>query len=207
MPRITTSVMLSSLTGSLDDRVRTAARAGLQSVQLRAEYANWSDADFTRFRKLTRSYNLAIDAIAAGPNLAPAIAAAQKLDCPQIILAAPTAPDLADKANLTLLVEPKGAALPALQLVKSTDSPRLRLLFDVSTEQAHSGDLTRTLSDVIPYTNVIRVAATPVEINWRHIYRTIAKSTFSGTLVFTHVPSLTQAVNDFRNAAMEPPPV
>ena len=43
--KITSSVMLWTLKGSFEERVEIAARAGMQSVELVAEYADWTDAD------------------------------------------------------------------------------------------------------------------------------------------------------------------
>ena len=104
--KITSSVMLWTLKGSFEEKLETAARAGLQSVELIGEYASWSDADIGRVKKTARSFGLGIDALLASPdwNKRPvamvdpamrdafladvrnAITFAQKLEVPQIIL-------------------------------------------------------------------------------------------------------------------------
>jgi hydroxypyruvate isomerase len=104
--KITSSVMLWTLKGSFEEKLETAARAGLQSVELVAEYTAWSDADLARIRKLARSFGLGMDALIATPDwgkrpvsmvnpaerdqfladLRNAITVARKLETPQIIL-------------------------------------------------------------------------------------------------------------------------
>src|SRR5580658_331276 len=54
--KITSSVMLWTLKGSFDEKLETAARAGMQSVELIGEYAQWSDADIARVKKTARSF-------------------------------------------------------------------------------------------------------------------------------------------------------
>jgi len=104
--KIATSVMLWTLKGSFEEKLEIAARAGLQSVELVAEYAAWSDADIARVKKTARSFGLGMDTLLASPdwNKRPvamvdpaardafladvrnAIACARKLEIPQIIL-------------------------------------------------------------------------------------------------------------------------
>ncbi len=43
--RITSSVMLWTLKGTMDEKLATAADAGIQSVEFINEYESWSDAD------------------------------------------------------------------------------------------------------------------------------------------------------------------
>jgi len=98
--------MLWTLSGTFEQRLQTAAKAGMQSVELVAEYANWSEADLTRTRRLTESFGLTTDALLATPDwtkrpvsmvdpgqrenflsdVRNAIRIAQKLYVPQIIL-------------------------------------------------------------------------------------------------------------------------
>ncbi|HXJ42560.1 MAG TPA: TIM barrel protein, partial [Bryobacteraceae bacterium] len=86
--------------------LETAARSGVQSVEMVGEYANWTDVDIARIKKLTRSFRLGMDALIATPdwNKRPvsmvdptqrdnfltdvrnAITFAQKLEIPQILL-------------------------------------------------------------------------------------------------------------------------
>lgn len=67
-PQVTSSVMLWTLKGSFEDKLETAAKAGLQSVELVGEYSAWTDADIDRVKKLARSLRLGMDTISATPN-------------------------------------------------------------------------------------------------------------------------------------------
>jgi len=104
--KITSSVMLWTLKGSFEEKLETAARAGLQSVELIGEYAQWSDADIARVKKTARAFGLGMDTLLASPDwgkrlvsmVDPAhreafladvrnsIGYARKLEIPQIIL-------------------------------------------------------------------------------------------------------------------------
>ncbi len=104
--KITSSVMLWTLKGSFEEKLETAARSGVQSVEMVGEYANWTDADIARIKKLARSFRLGMDALIATPdwNKRPvsmvdpaqrdnfladvrnALVYAQKLEVPQILL-------------------------------------------------------------------------------------------------------------------------
>ena len=65
---ITSSVMLWTLEGSFEQKLETAARAGLQSVELVGEHYEWSDADIRRARRQARSFRLGMDALSAVPR-------------------------------------------------------------------------------------------------------------------------------------------
>ncbi|MCL6650034.1 MAG: TIM barrel protein [Chloroflexi bacterium] len=65
---ITSSLMLWTIKGSLEEKLEIAARAGIQSVQLVGEHTQWSEADIARVKKQLRSFRLAIDALSAVPN-------------------------------------------------------------------------------------------------------------------------------------------
>lgn len=104
--KITSSVMLWTLKGSFEERVETAALAGMQSVELVGEHAQWSPTDASAKLKFVRSFNLGMDTIIATPNWAArpvsmldpaqrdnfladvrkAIDFARRLEVPQIIL-------------------------------------------------------------------------------------------------------------------------
>ena len=104
--RITHSVTLWTLKGSFDEKLEVAARSGVESVQMVGEYAEWTDADVTRVKKLARSLHLGMDVLIATPNwptrpvsmvdpaqrdnfladVRTAIGYAQKLEVPQILL-------------------------------------------------------------------------------------------------------------------------
>lgn len=104
--KITSSVMLWTLRGAFEDRVRDAAESGMQSVELVGEYAAWDDSAITKARRLIQSFGMTTDTIIATPDWAKrpvsmvdpaqrenfladvrrAIPVAKKLECPQIIL-------------------------------------------------------------------------------------------------------------------------
>ena len=66
--KITSSVMLWTLKGSFEEKLEIAARSGVQSVELVGEYADWTDADIARVKKLTRSFRLGMDVLIATPD-------------------------------------------------------------------------------------------------------------------------------------------
>lgn len=98
--------MLWTLKGSFDERLETAAKAGLQSVELVSEHAQWTEADVNRYKKQIRSMGLGMDTILAQDNwtkrpvsmvnpdnregflndVKTSIEFAKKLEIPQIIL-------------------------------------------------------------------------------------------------------------------------
>jgi len=65
---VTSSVMLWTLRGTFEQKLEQAAKAGLQSVELVGEHAQWTDADIDRIKKLTRSMKLGMDTISSTPN-------------------------------------------------------------------------------------------------------------------------------------------
>ncbi len=104
--RITSSVMLWTLKGSFEEKLEMAARAGMQSVELIGEYAQWSDQDIARIKKTASSFGLGMDRLIGSPDwgkrpvamvdpanreafladVRNAIGYAKKLEIPQIIL-------------------------------------------------------------------------------------------------------------------------
>ncbi len=98
--------MLWTLKGSFDEKLEVAARSGVESVQMVGEYAEWTDADVARVKRLARSLHLGMDVLIATPNwptrpvsmvdpaqrdnfladVRTAIGYAQKLEVPQILL-------------------------------------------------------------------------------------------------------------------------
>jgi len=66
--KITSSLMLWTLHGSIEDKLEIAARAGMQPVELADEYDRWTDADIARIKKLARSFGLGIDTLLATPD-------------------------------------------------------------------------------------------------------------------------------------------
>ncbi len=65
--RITSSVVLDRLPGSVEKRLETAARAGLQSVEFSGDFCAWTTLGINRVKRLARSFKLGVDAIPAFP--------------------------------------------------------------------------------------------------------------------------------------------
>jgi hydroxypyruvate isomerase len=104
--RITSSVMLWTLKGAFDQKLATAADAGIQSVELIYEYDDWSDLDAAKYKRMAASYGMHMDTLLASrdwvkrpvslvnpehreaflADVRHAIGWAKKLDIPQIIL-------------------------------------------------------------------------------------------------------------------------
>ena len=63
--RVTSSVVLDILGGTIDEQIEIAARAGCESMQMLAQYATWSDADVARVRKLCESHKIGMHALLA----------------------------------------------------------------------------------------------------------------------------------------------
>jgi hydroxypyruvate isomerase len=124
--RITSSVMLWTLKGTFDEKVVTAADAGIQSVELVNEHEDWSDADAAKYKRRVASYGMHMDTILASRNWAKrpvslvnpahrdafladishAIGWAKKLDVPQIILMSGNVqPGMTHEAQYASLVE------------------------------------------------------------------------------------------------------
>jgi hydroxypyruvate isomerase len=67
-PKMTSSVMLWTLKGTFEQRVESAARAGLQSIELVAEHTAWSDAEIAAKKKFVSSFGLGLDTLIATPD-------------------------------------------------------------------------------------------------------------------------------------------
>lgn len=130
--------------------------------------------------------------------------------------------DLADKANLTLIVEPlnnkvdhKGFFLSncvdGIRLIKDVDNPHVKLLFDIYHEQVQLGNVIRTMKQAAPYVAVFHIADNPGrndpgtgEMNYSNIYKAIKDMGFGGYVTMEYipvgeaVPSLTKAVKAMR---------
>jgi len=131
--------------------------------------------------------------------------------------------ELAAKAGVTLIVEPLNAkvdhkgffltnCVEGLKLVKETDNPHVRLLFDIYHEQVQLGNVIRTITEAAPYTSVFHVADNPGrhdpgtgEINWPKVYQAIQKAGYSGYITMEYLPlgkpvaSLIKAVDAMRD--------
>lgn len=104
--KVTSSVMLWTLKGSMEQKLAIAAEAGIQSVELVSEYVKWSDAEVEKYKALAQSYGLTMDALLSQTDwvhrpvtmvnpahreaflkdVRDAIAWAKKLNVPQIIV-------------------------------------------------------------------------------------------------------------------------
>jgi len=84
----------------------------------------------------------------------------------------------------------------ALGVIKEINSPRIRLLFDVFHIQALHGDLTRNITESMPYIGHIQVAQLPGrhspndegEINFQHIFKLISKLNYKDWIGLEYKP-------------------
>ena len=173
-----------------------------------------------------------------------AIGWAKKLDVPQIILmsgnvqpemtheaqyaslveSAKRATDLAEKADVTLIIENLNSkvnhpgyfltsAAEALKAVKEVDHPRLRFLYDLYHEYVQNGDPLPVMKETEPYVAVYHVADAPGrhdpgtgEMKWTDLYTAIGKSSYAGYVALEYLPvpvdqasSLIKAVTAMRS--------
>ena len=132
--------------------------------------------------------------------------------------------DLAEKAGITLIVEPlntkvnhKGYFLSncvdGLRLMKEVNHPNVRLLFDLYHEQVELGNVIRTALAAMPFVRVFHVADNPGrnepgtgEMSYDNIYKAIAKAGYEHYITMEYVPlqepvkSLQRAVTEMRSA-------
>jgi hydroxypyruvate isomerase len=130
--------------------------------------------------------------------------------------------DLAAKANLSLIIEPlnnkvdhKGFFLSTcgegLKLVKESQNPHVKLLFDIYHEQVQVGNVIRTMRDAAPHVAVFHIADNPGrndpgtgEMNYENIYKAIASFGYKGYVTMEYNPigdqtaSLTRATKNMR---------
>jgi hydroxypyruvate isomerase len=130
--------------------------------------------------------------------------------------------DLAAKANLTLIIEPlnskvdhKGVFLSTcgegLKLVKESQNPHVKLLFDIYHEQVQVGNVIRTMREAAPNVAVFHIADNPGrndpgtgEMNYENIYKAIASFGYKGYVTMEYLPvgdqtaSLTRATKNMR---------
>ena len=131
--------------------------------------------------------------------------------------------DLAAKANLTLIIEPlnnkvdhKGVFLSTcgegLKLVKESQNPHVKLLFDIYHEQVQVGNVIRTMREAAPNVAVFHIADNPGrndpgtgEMNYENIYKAIASFGYKGYVTMEYLPigdqtaSLTRATRTMRS--------
>ena len=205
--KITSSVVLGRLKGTFEERVLTAAKAGIQSVELGREYAGWDEPAQLKAKRLVGSFGMRIASIAAADDWKAAIAVARKLECPQVILTGGLggAGEAAAKAEVTLVVA--APLSESLKAVKEADHPYVRLLFDIGGEREKGGDLLAAVKEAVDYTAVFRAP----ENADKEVYRAIQKAGFSRYISMDYDPvgdpvaSLTRAVDGFRAALMDRP--
>ena len=178
-------------------------------------------------------------------DISHAIGWAKKLDVPQIILmsgnvqpemtheaqyaslveSAKRATDLAEKADVTLIIENLNSkvnhpgyfltsAAEALKAVKEVDHPRLRFLYDLYHEYVQNGDPLPVMKETEPYVAVYHVADAPGrhdpgtgEMKWADLYTAIGKSSYAGYVALEYLPvpvdqasSLIKAVTAMRSS-------
>lgn len=61
--RVTSSVMLWTLKGTIEQKFAIVAQAGIQSIELVSEYVNWSAPDTSKYNALAQSYGITMDAL------------------------------------------------------------------------------------------------------------------------------------------------
>jgi len=65
---IRSSIMLFTLKGTLEEKLRLAAEASLDAVELLWEWAEWNDAEIRRFRQLLQQHRLGVSSLVATPG-------------------------------------------------------------------------------------------------------------------------------------------
>lgn len=132
--------------------------------------------------------------------------------------------DLAEKAGITLIVEPlntkvnhKGyfldSCVAGLRLMKEVNHPNVRLLFDIYHEQVQLGDVIRSIQNAFDYVRVFHVADNPGrndpgtgEMNYDNIYKAIKKLGYEHYITMEYLPlgdpvaSLVKAVDGMRKS-------
>lgn len=61
--KVTSSVMLWTLQGSMEEKFGKAAEAGMQSVELVSEHVGWSEEEAEKYKALAQSYGIGMDAL------------------------------------------------------------------------------------------------------------------------------------------------
>jgi hydroxypyruvate isomerase len=135
----------------------------------------------------------------------------------------------AARADVLLIVEPlnskvnhKGFFLTncteGLKLVKETDNPHVKLLFDIYHEQVQVGNPIPVLQEAVDHVAVFHVADAPGRhdpgtgtMDWTAIYKAIQKTGYKGYVTMEYLPageqvaSLIKAVDGFRAAVRSTP--
>ncbi|MCX6599104.1 MAG: TIM barrel protein [Acidobacteria bacterium] len=130
--------------------------------------------------------------------------------------------EMAAKAGVTMIIEPlnnkvdhKGFfmsnCVDGLRMVKETNSPHVKLLFDIYHEQIQLGNVTRTVVEAAPHVRVFHIADNPGrhepgtgEMNYANIYAAIKKTGYAHYMTMEYLPtgdqgaSLEKAVKEMR---------
>jgi hydroxypyruvate isomerase len=84
----------------------------------------------------------------------------------------------------------------ALEIVRATDHPQVRLLYDFYHEQIAAGNLIEKLEESIPYLGLVHIADVPGrhepgtgEINYQNIFRKLAELNYSNVAAMEFHPS------------------
>ncbi|ADV84990.1 TIM barrel protein [Terriglobus saanensis] len=196
------SVMLWTLNkiSPTEKSIELVAQAGYQGVELVGEWQKWSPADYARITSRTRALSLTIDSMAgvrgfADPatkdqllaDLAVALEAAKRLNCPQIILTSgkrtaassheacieilKPVTDLAAKADKQVVIEPIDllenptsyltSVTEAAEISRAINNPHLRVLYDLYHEQRQGGNLIEKIEKNIDQIALFHIASVP----------------------------------------------
>lgn len=146
------SVMLWTVYRDLpfEERLEKVAAAGYRNVELVAEYANWSDADFARVNAKRKELGISFDCMAglkhglANPSerddlladLRRAIPVMERLDCPAIILLSGNiVPGLSVQSQQQSCVDGLKAAAQLIEGKKINGQPVRLLLENIDPEE------------------------------------------------------------------------
>ena len=130
--------MLRMLRGTFEQRVKTAALAGLQSVGLSEEYAQWSDADARRAWQYIDSFGMRVEIVADGAGAGRAIAVAEVMNCPYVLKQNAEA----DNPHVRLWVDARKTEIAqngfeAAALVLVNDQPRQSAVYRALTKAGY----------------------------------------------------------------------
>jgi len=198
------SLMLGTLSKSapaFEDRLAIAAKAGYQGIEFVGEWTKWTDADYARVVPQIQSAHLTVDSMAGTgitfsdpkgvedlePRMAHAIAAADKLDCPQLLLTSGKRFEgsttqvcvdnlkrilaLAERAHKNVVIEPIDTlenptiyltgVTEAFDICRQVGSSSLKVLYDVYHEQRQAGNLLEKFQNNIDLVGLVHIADVP----------------------------------------------
>jgi hydroxypyruvate isomerase len=198
------SLMLGTLSKSapaFEDRLAIAAKAGYQGIEFVGEWTKWTDTDYARVVPQIQSAHLTVDSMAGTgitfsdpkgvedlePRMAHAIAAADKLGCPQLLLTSGKRFEgsttqvcvdnlkrilaLAERAHKNVVIEPIDTlenptiyltgVTEAFDICRQVGSPSLKVLYDVYHEQRQAGNLLEKFQNNIDLVGLVHIADVP----------------------------------------------